>query len=108
MDGEPTDALRNKVMDWGFFMGSLVAGLTDGINPCAIATMIFLISFLATRKKSRREVLIIGLAYTATVFFTYLAMGLGLKGILEHIRAYHQISMTIRWEHLDLRLLSQH
>ncbi|HON09226.1 MAG TPA: hypothetical protein PLE24_00035 [Chitinispirillaceae bacterium] len=97
MDGEPTDALRNKVMDWGFFMGSLVAGLTDGINPCAIATMIFLISFLATRKKSRREVLIIGLAYTATVFFTYLAMGLGLKGILEHIRAYHQISMTIRW-----------
>jgi cytochrome c biogenesis protein CcdA len=104
-DGEPTDALRNKVMDWGFFVGSLVAGLTDGINPCAIATMIFLISFLATRKKSRREVLTIGLAYTATVFFTYFAMGLGLKGILEHIRAYHQISTTIRWGAFGFALL---
>ena len=59
--------------------------------------MIFLISFLATRKRSRGEILLIGMAYTATVFFTYLAMGLGLKGVLEQIQGYHSISTVIRW-----------
>ncbi|NLG16588.1 MAG: hypothetical protein GX556_04580 [Fibrobacter sp.] len=91
------EVLKGKAMDWGFFTGSLVAGLTDGINPCAIATMIFLISFMATRKRSRSQILTIGLIYTSTVFITYFAMGLGLKGILEHIKGYHTISSVIRW-----------
>lgn len=91
------EVLKGKAMDWGFFAGSIVAGLTDGINPCAIATMIFLISFMATRKRSRRQILTIGLIYTSTVFITYFAMGLGLKGILEHIKGYHTISSIIRW-----------
>ncbi|NLE00326.1 MAG: hypothetical protein GX640_10670 [Fibrobacter sp.] len=84
-------------MDWGFFVGTLAAGAADGINPCAIATMIFLISFLATRKRSRGEILFIGLTYTATVFTTYLAMGLGLKSILEHMKGYYIFSQIIRW-----------
>ncbi len=89
--------LRDRAFNLGFFLGTLATGLADGVNPCAIATMIFLISFLATRKRSRSEVLLIGLTYTATVFFTYLAMGLGLKGVLEHIKGYHLISSIIRW-----------
>lgn len=89
--------LRSKTFSWAFFFGTLVTGLIDGINPCAIATMIFLISFLATRKRNRGEILLIGAAYTATVFLTYLAMGLGMKGILEHIKGYHMISNIIRW-----------
>ncbi len=89
--------LRTKALNWGFFFGTLATGLADGVNPCAIATMIFLISFLATRKRSRGEILLIGMTYTATVFLTYLAMGLGLKGILEQIKGYHFISNIIRW-----------
>jgi hypothetical protein len=91
------NVLRSKTLRWGFFLGTLVTGLIDGINPCAIATMIFLISFLATKKRSRNEIIFIGIAYTATVFITYLAMGLGFKGILEHIKGYHIISTIIRW-----------
>ena len=90
-------ALRMKAFSSAFFWGTLVTGLADGVNPCAIATMIFLISFLATRKRRRGEILIIGIAYTATVFVTYLAMGLGLKGVLEQIRGYHIISSIVRW-----------
>ena len=89
--------LRDRAFNWGFFLGTLATGLADGVNPCAIATMIFLISFLATRKRGRSEILLIGIAYTATVFLTYLAMGLGLKGVLEHISGYHIISLVIRW-----------
>ena len=100
MSGDSIDlkgVLRDRAFNWGFFLGTLATGLADGVNPCAIATMIFLISFLATRKRSRTEVLLIGLTYTATVFLTYLAMGLGLKGVLEQIRGYHFISSIIRW-----------
>ena len=89
--------LRNKMFSRAFFVGTLVTGLIDGINPCAIATMIFLISFMATRKRNRREIIIIGMAYTTTVFLTYFAMGLGMKGVLEHIKGYHLISNIIRW-----------
>ncbi len=89
--------LQSKAKNWGFLFGTLGAGLADGINPCAIATMIFLISFLSTRKKKRSEILSIGMAYTATVFITYFAMGLGLKGILESVKGYYMISSVIRW-----------
>jgi thiol:disulfide interchange protein len=95
--GNLTEILKKKAGDWGFLLGTLVAGLADGINPCAIATMVFLISFMATRKRSRLEILIIGLVYTATVYITYFAMGVGLKSVLEGIKQYHTISLVIRW-----------
>jgi hypothetical protein len=99
------NVLQSKTLQWGFFLGTLVTGLIDGVNPCAIATMIFLISFLATRKRNRNEILLIGIAYTATVFITYLAMGLGLKGVLEHIKGYHIISTFIRWGAFGLAVI---
>jgi hypothetical protein len=92
-----TTILKDKSANWSFFAGTVVTGLADGINPCAIATMIFLISFLATRKKKKSEILTIGLTYTAAVFLTYFSMGLGLKSILENIKGYHLISQIIRW-----------
>lgn len=94
--------LESKAMDWAFLLGTVGAGLADGVNPCAIATMIFLISFLGTRKKKRSEILTIGLAYSFTVFATYFAMGLGLKGILEKVEGYHIISSIIRWAAFSL------
>jgi len=97
--------LQSKTFSRAFFFGTLVTGLIDGINPCAIATMIFLISFLATRKKKRGEIILIGMAYTGTVFFTYLAMGLGMKGILEHIKGYHMVSNIIRWGAFSLAVV---
>ncbi|HEX2956516.1 MAG TPA: hypothetical protein VHO70_06785 [Chitinispirillaceae bacterium] len=95
--GDLTEILKKKASDWGFLLGTLVAGLADGINPCAIATMVFLISFMATRKRSRTQILTIGLVYTATVFITYFAMGVGLKSVLEGVKQYHTISLGIRW-----------
>lgn len=40
------ETLSQKFQEFTF-LGILLARLADGINPCAIATMIFLISFLA-------------------------------------------------------------
>lgn len=79
------------------FWGITAAGITDGINPCALATMIFLISFLATGKRKRREILIIGLTFTFSVFVTYFLLGLGAFKALTLLEKYFIISQIIKW-----------
>jgi hypothetical protein len=69
------------------FIQITLAGLVDGINPCAIATMIFLISFLAVQKRRRAEVLLIGMTFTASVFLTYLLLGVGAFKALSLLNA---------------------
>jgi cytochrome c biogenesis protein CcdA len=96
LQGSFSTRLRKRFERFSF-VSILLAGLIDGINPCAIATMIFLISFLATRKRKRSEVLIIGLAFTVSVFFTYLAMGIGAFKALTFLQKYIWISTVIRW-----------
>jgi cytochrome c biogenesis protein CcdA len=61
------------------------AGLLDGINPCAFATMIFLISYLGVRKRRGRELLATGAAFTLGVFLAYLGVGLGLLKFLTSL-----------------------
>lgn len=58
------------------------AGLIDGLNPCAFTTIVFFVSLLAALKKSRRDILIVGLCFALSVFLTYLFLGFGaLKAI---------------------------
>ncbi|MDO5576061.1 MAG: hypothetical protein Q4F84_03200, partial [Fibrobacter sp.] len=79
------------------FLNILVAGLIDGVNPCAIATMIFLVSFLATKKRSRKEILVVGLCFTGSVFLTYLLLGIGAFRIITALDQYRWMSKAIRW-----------
>ena len=86
------------------FLAVVLAGLMDGVNPCAIATMIFLISFLAARKRSRREILTIGLVFTATVYITYLLLGVGAFRAIIALEEYRILSHGIRWLAIGLAL----
>lgn len=79
------------------FVSIVAAGLIDGINPCAIATMIFLVSFLATKKRSRKETLTIGLCFTGAVFLTYLLLGIGAFRVITALDQYRWFSKGIRW-----------
>lgn len=59
-----------------------LAGLGDGINPCAFVTLVFFISVLTNLKKSRQDIFLVGLFFSLSVFLTYLLLGFGLlKGI---------------------------
>jgi cytochrome c biogenesis protein CcdA len=69
-----------KNMGW---LAVVAAGLIDGINPCAFATLIFFVSYLTLSGRSGKEVLFVGGAFTFGVFLAYLAVGLGLYQILE-------------------------
>ena len=71
---------RFKSMGW---LAVVAAGLVDGINPCAFATLIFFISYLTLSGKTGKQVLFVGGAFTLGVFLAYLVVGLGLYKVLE-------------------------
>ncbi len=60
-----------------------VAGLVDGVNPCAIGMMVMLLGYLLVFAKKPERVLKTGLLYIGTVFATYLVVGLGLYSFVS-------------------------
>ncbi|MFH2019389.1 MAG: GAP family protein [bacterium] len=60
-----------------------IAGLVDGVNPCAIGMMVMLLGYLLTFAKKPERVLKTGLLYIGTVFVTYLVVGLGLYSFVS-------------------------
>ncbi len=73
----------------------LIAGFMDGINPCAFATIIFLVSYLTFMGKKGREILIYGIIFTSGVFIAYLLAGMGLMAFLHQLRSFPLISKGI-------------
>ncbi|MDD5688406.1 MAG: DUF1573 domain-containing protein [Elusimicrobia bacterium] len=62
------------------------AGLIDSVNPCAFATIIFLITYLnMVLKKQKYEILLTGMSFVVGVFVTYFLIGLGLLKFLQQI-----------------------
>jgi len=61
-----------------------VAALADGINPCAFAGIIFLVSYLSmVLKKTKRAVFNFGVGYSAGVCIFYFIFGLGIFEFLK-------------------------
>jgi cytochrome c biogenesis protein CcdA len=60
-----------------------VAALIDSVNPCAFSILLLTVAFLLSIGKLRSNVLKIGSAYIAGLFFVYLLIGLGLLQTLH-------------------------
>ncbi|MEN3203380.1 MAG: thioredoxin domain-containing protein [Atribacterota bacterium] len=71
------------------------AGFLDGLNPCAFATIVFMVNLLFVLGHSRQRIVEIGTTYTAAVFVTYLLIGLGIFQIWQTLEAYRIISRII-------------
>ncbi len=63
----------------------LSAGLIDGINPCAFATLIFFISYLNFVGRKKKEIFLVGLGFSGAVFVTYLLIGFGILSFVQHL-----------------------
>ncbi len=72
----------------------LAAGLVDGLNPCAFATLVFFISYLAFVGREGRQVLLAGGAFALGVFLTYLGVGFG---VLKFLAALPFLDAVSRW-----------
>lgn len=60
-----------------------IAGLVDGINPCAIGMMVMLLGYLMVFAKKPGKILLTGFVYILSVFVTYLIVGLGFYSIVS-------------------------
>jgi cytochrome c biogenesis protein CcdA len=67
----------------------------DGLNPCAFATLVFFVSYLALSGRKGREILAVGAAFTLGVFLAYLAVGLGFYEVLGMLG--HLLTRLGRW-----------
>jgi cytochrome c biogenesis protein CcdA len=61
----------------------VLAGLVDGLNPCAFATLIFFVSYLTLSGRKGRDVISVGAAFTLGVFLAYMLVGIGFYRALD-------------------------
>lgn len=52
-----------------------IAGVVDGVNPCAIGMLVLLLGYLLVFAKKPERVFKTGILYIGTVYLTYLALG---------------------------------
>ena len=71
-----------------------IAGIADGINPCAIGMMVMLLGYLLVFAKKPKEVIKIGLIYISTIFVTYLMIGLIFYSFVTQIQQLISINVV--------------
>ncbi len=74
----------------------LLAGLVDGLNPCAFTLIVFLVSSLAVGGRRRRDIATIGLSFSAGVFAAYVGLGFGALGALKVIMQLSNLANIVR------------
>ena len=92
------DQFRN--MSW---LTVVIAGLVDGLNPCAFATLIFFISYLTLSGRKGKEVILVGIAFTLGVFLAYLVIGLGFYKVLDLLG--NALNVIAKWVYVFTALL---
>ena len=73
----------------------IAAGVVDGINPCAFATIILFISYLSLIGRKGREIIYVGVAFTTAVFLTYFLVGLGAFRFIQSLSAFSILSRIL-------------
>jgi MFS family permease len=97
----PGNPIIRRFEQWGVLV-ILGAGLVDGLNPCAFATLVFFISYLTFTGRRGRDILLVGAAFAVGVFLTYFLVGLG---VLTAIQSLDFFPLLGRWVYLLTALL---
>ncbi len=70
---------------WKFLLVLIPAAISDSINPCAFAVILILLGSIFILYRSRKKVLLAGLAFSLSIFLSYFAMGLWLYKALANV-----------------------
>jgi len=82
----------------GFTVSAVAAaGLLDGINPCAISTLVFFMSLLAVSKVRSRQLILLGISFCMASFMTYLGIGFGLFRVLHLFAGFTVLRSAVEW-----------
>jgi len=103
-DFDPSTAEKSLVDRFRSFGALTVvgAGLVDGLNPCAFATLVFFISYMAFTGRRGRDILFVGISFALGVFLTYLLVGVGLLKVVQSLSFFTALG---RWVYLLTALL---
>jgi cytochrome c biogenesis protein CcdA len=101
---DPAEARESLVERFRSFgvLTVLGAGLIDGLNPCAFATLVFFISYLAFTGRRGRDIIFVGLSFALGVFLTYLLVGVGLLKVVQSLSFFTALG---KWVYLITALL---
>lgn len=78
----------------------VIAGLLDGVNPCAIGMLILLLGYLLVFAKKPDRMIKLGLIYITTIFITYFLIGVAFSQIVNKLLEwplYNEVSHIIKW-----------
>jgi len=92
------DTAESEIVNRFHGFGTLAvagAGLLDGINPCAFATIVFFISYMNLVGRGRKEMLIAGGAFALAVFVTYLLVGLGTLSFMSYLNQFSGVAKCV-------------
>ena len=92
------DTAESEIVNRFHGFGALAvagAGLLDGINPCAFATIVFFISYMNLVGRGRKEMLIAGGAFALAVFVTYLLVGLGTLSFMSYLNRFSGVAKCV-------------
>ena len=95
-----TGSAKNQMVEAFKKFGVLTvigAGLIDGYNPCAFTVLIFFISFLLLKKKTRREILVVGSSFIVGFGLSYFLLGIGLFSVVSKWKYFDDIA---KWVYL--------
>lgn len=84
----------------------ITTGFLDGINPCAIAVLIFFIAFLFTLQRTLGHIFKLGAVYIVVIYLTYLGIGLGLFEIVHLFGQPHLVGKVASWLLIVLGLVN--
>jgi cytochrome c biogenesis protein CcdA len=76
-------------------LGIMFAGLLDGVNPCAFATIIFFVSYLLFIGRRRRDIIFMAASFIAAVFIAYFLIGVGAYSLLNYLVGYDVVAKII-------------
>ncbi len=71
------------------------AGLLDGLNPCAFATIVFMVNLLMVMGHTKRRIIEIGLTYSVAVYVTYFLLGILFFQVWQYLEGFHIVSRII-------------
>ncbi|MEI6515232.1 MAG: hypothetical protein WCO77_04580 [bacterium] len=87
-------AVESKVQRFTAFI-VITAGFLDGLNPCAIASLVFLMSLLAVARIKGRGLILVGVSFCLASFVTYTALGFGLLRAMYLFSGFHRMRWVV-------------
>ena len=92
---EPDEKLLMRRFQAFTWLGVAMAGLVDGVNPCAISTLVFFLSLLAVMRFRGKVLILVGAVFCTASFLTYLGIGFGLFRFLYLFRGFPVLRRTL-------------